>query len=344
MKKHLLLAVFSLAMGFTACKTTDSATRDELSLLEAAAQTAAASISRTIKSGSIIAVVRISSQDANLSQQIISWLENRLVASGNLTTVSRERINEVLKEQHLGLSSYIDQESAQRIGHLLGAEYVLAGDIKRFEGKSIFNIQVLKTEEGVLAYSESFDITDSDFFPGAEYAEMSYAPFLPLAFYWGDGLVGGGGTFLELYYSPLPYLSVGFGGMGFAYLEGNEFSNGEDYELVLFFSTSIYLGAIVPITKRINWLGYGGLSFKLWSSDEGLIASYENEDENDEGEVSYSYNVINPVFQTGFAYKFTDEIGLSLTYRGEWFADGKYRNSVSIGFLLRFDNWNKWKL
>ncbi|MDR1904811.1 MAG: CsgG/HfaB family protein [Treponema sp.] len=131
----------------------------ELSLYENAAQTAANNIVSSVNSGSI-AVVRISSQDTNLSQQIIQWLENGLVAGRILTTISREKINDVLKEQRLGLSGLIDDESAQRIGHLLGAEYVLAGDIKNLNGTSILNIQVLETETGRLLYSDSFSIKD----------------------------------------------------------------------------------------------------------------------------------------------------------------------------------------
>jgi TolB-like protein len=126
---------------------------------EKAAQAAATDIANRINSGTV-AVVKIFSPSENLSLQIIRWLENRLLENKNLTVVSRQQINAVLGEQQFGLSGYADDESAQRLGHLLGARYVLSGEIITVNGESLLNIQVLETETARLIYSNSFQIED----------------------------------------------------------------------------------------------------------------------------------------------------------------------------------------
>jgi curli biogenesis system outer membrane secretion channel CsgG len=126
---------------------------------EKAAQTAAMDISKRINSGTV-AVVKIFSPNENLSLQIIRWLENQLLENRKLTVVSRQQINALLSEQEFGLSGYVDDESAQKIGHLLGAQYVLSGEIITVNGVSLLNVQVLETETAMLIYSKSFQIED----------------------------------------------------------------------------------------------------------------------------------------------------------------------------------------
>jgi TolB-like protein len=63
-----------------------------------------------------------------------------------------------MNEQEFGLSGYVDDESAQRIGHLLGAKYVLSGEIINVDRMSILNIQAIETETAMLLYSNSFQI------------------------------------------------------------------------------------------------------------------------------------------------------------------------------------------
>jgi TolB-like protein len=127
--------------------------------LENAAQTAVVDISNRINNGTI-AVVNIFTSNENVSLQVIRWLENRLVENRKLTIIARQQINAVLNEQEFGLSGYVDDESAQRIGHLLGAKYVLSGEIIIVNGISILNIQVIETETAMLIYSNSFQIED----------------------------------------------------------------------------------------------------------------------------------------------------------------------------------------
>jgi TolB-like protein len=110
----------------------------------------------------VLAVVAINSQSSELSLQIIRTLENKLVRNHNLQIVSRTQIEIVIAEQDLGASGYVDDDSAQKLGHILGAKYVLVGEITKPEDSFFLNIQVLETETARLIYSDTFEIDKTE--------------------------------------------------------------------------------------------------------------------------------------------------------------------------------------
>ncbi|MDR3302770.1 MAG: CsgG/HfaB family protein [Spirochaetaceae bacterium] len=109
-----------------------------------------------------LAVVSITSLSNELTSQIIRLLENRLVNTKNLKLVTRQRIETILAEQKFGLSGWVDDNTAQGIGHILGADYVLTGDLIKPENQYFLNIQIIETETGLLVYSNSFAIKNNE--------------------------------------------------------------------------------------------------------------------------------------------------------------------------------------
>jgi TolB-like protein len=144
-----IIFIFSLNLS---CKTFS-----ERYILEDAAYEAVKDISKKITNGNI-AVISISSPGENESLQIIRWLENGLLQNREIGIVSRQQINAVLREQEFGISGYVDDASAQKIGHILGAEYVLSGELINIGGENILNIQILEVETARLMYSNSYKI------------------------------------------------------------------------------------------------------------------------------------------------------------------------------------------
>jgi TolB-like protein len=63
-----------------------------------------------------------------------------------------------LREQEFGASGYADDEFIQKIGHILGAEYVLSGELINIGNEKFLNIQVLEVETAKLMYSNNFKI------------------------------------------------------------------------------------------------------------------------------------------------------------------------------------------
>ena len=112
--------------------------------------------------GSSFAVINIESLSDDLSLHIIGLLETGLVHSERLQIVSRQRIQTVMDEQNFGMSGYVDDNTAQRIGRLLGARFVLTGEIIKPENRYFLNIQVLETETAIIMYSKSYEIRNSE--------------------------------------------------------------------------------------------------------------------------------------------------------------------------------------
>jgi len=130
--------------------------------LDNATHTASIEIAQKVPAQSSLAVVSIKSLSDDLSLHIITLLETELVNTDKLSMVSRQRVNAVLDEQNFGVSGYVDDNSAQKIGHLLGAKYVMTGELTKPESKYYLNLQVLETETARLAYSHSFEIRNSE--------------------------------------------------------------------------------------------------------------------------------------------------------------------------------------
>ena len=109
----------------------------------------------------IIAVINASPSRDDLNMQIITWLESHLLNTGKFKIVSRQRIDTVMKELHFGITGYVSDTSAQSLGKLLGAKYILVFELKNVHNKSYLNIQVLETETAALVYSNSFRINNA---------------------------------------------------------------------------------------------------------------------------------------------------------------------------------------
>ncbi len=66
---------------------------------------------------------------AALGLGVADLLTTELVNAANVRVVERERLTALLKEQDLGATGRMDQETAVRVGKLLGARYMIRGDV-----------------------------------------------------------------------------------------------------------------------------------------------------------------------------------------------------------------------
>ena len=130
--------------------------------LDQAAKTAAEEIQQTAAIRGTFAVAVVHAPSDELSAQITRKLENNLLANKKISLLSRQKIQSVLAEQDFGVSGYVDDETAPRIGHLLGAKFILTAELSGPGGTQYLHIQVLETESGALAYSNSFAIKTSE--------------------------------------------------------------------------------------------------------------------------------------------------------------------------------------
>ncbi len=89
----------------------------------------------------------------NIGKGVADMLVTALVESGQFTVIEREELDEVLKEQGLGLTGTVTPQSAAKVGQLLGVQRIITGSITEFGSKKskvgggigVFNLGVSTT-------------------------------------------------------------------------------------------------------------------------------------------------------------------------------------------------------
>ena len=85
---------------------------------------------------------------AELGEGAAEILRTTLAETGKYTVVERSMLKKVLKEQKLGLSGVINQNTAVGIGKILGAQIVAAGSVVKLGESYTLNIRFVDVETG----------------------------------------------------------------------------------------------------------------------------------------------------------------------------------------------------
>jgi TolB-like protein len=83
-----------------------------------------------------------------LEQSIPEQLKTELSLLSGITVLERSRIEDVLAEQALSQSGAIDSRQAQEVGKLLGAQFVLTGELSSADGRLRIDVHITRTETG----------------------------------------------------------------------------------------------------------------------------------------------------------------------------------------------------
>lgn len=85
---------------------------------------------------------------SNLELGTAEALTESMVGSGRFRTVERTQLDQVIKELNLNRTEYTDPATAQKIGHLVGAQYLVLGSFQVFQGQVRLDARVLRVETG----------------------------------------------------------------------------------------------------------------------------------------------------------------------------------------------------
>jgi TolB-like protein len=126
--------------------------------LKQAVQRAAENLETHLKSGTTVAVVSFASPTEAFSVYVLDELTAALVNRRKLLVVDRKNLDVVRQEQGFGFSGEVDDESAIRVGHFLGAQAVVTGRLNRAGGAYRIVIQAINAETSAVEASYSSDI------------------------------------------------------------------------------------------------------------------------------------------------------------------------------------------
>jgi serine/threonine-protein kinase len=91
---------------------------------------------------------------ANLETGVEDALTQSLVESGRFRTVERSQLDRVMNELNLNRSEYVDPATAQKIGRLIGAQYLVVGSFQVWQGQIRLNARLIRVETGEVVGAE----------------------------------------------------------------------------------------------------------------------------------------------------------------------------------------------
>ncbi|MDR1219846.1 MAG: CsgG/HfaB family protein [Treponema sp.] len=130
--------------------------------LKQAVQRAVENLETHLKSGTTVAVVSFAAPTEAFSVYALDELTAALVNRKKLLALDRKNLDVVRQEQNFGFSGEVDDESAIRIGHFLGAQAVVTGRLNRAGGAYRMVIQAINAETSVVESSYSIDLVADD--------------------------------------------------------------------------------------------------------------------------------------------------------------------------------------
>ncbi|MDR1175499.1 MAG: DUF1566 domain-containing protein [Treponema sp.] len=154
MKKILL---FALALQFTACLSMGSKNTGIVPL-DTAIQNAGKEISDTLAVNTKVVVLNFSSPSDQFSDYVIEELSLSLVKSKKLVIVDRKNLDLIREEINFQLSEEVDDESAQEIGKLLGAESIVSGSLLAMGDFYRFRVKTINVTSAAIEVSSSVSV------------------------------------------------------------------------------------------------------------------------------------------------------------------------------------------
>lgn len=128
--------------------------------LDDAIKNAASEISNRLENGSTVAVINFQSQSVRLTDYAIAEMNNAIVNMGKLRPVERRRLDAVRNELNFNISGDVSDESAQSIGRILGAQYIIMGSIEIIGTAYKIRFQAITTETAAIRYAFSENINN----------------------------------------------------------------------------------------------------------------------------------------------------------------------------------------
>jgi TolB-like protein len=93
-------------------------------------------------------------QGKQAGEIVAEWLITSLVKTGRFDVVERAQLQKVLKEQQLGMTGMISQETAARVGELLGVKVIITGSVIQIGNTVEVNARLINVEDGSILKAE----------------------------------------------------------------------------------------------------------------------------------------------------------------------------------------------
>ena len=90
-----------------------------------------------------------------LAAEVPQALSAAFLKGRYLKPVERQELEKALREMELGSSDAVDSRTAQQIGRLLGAKYLLLGSLTKLAATAKISYRLVRTETGEIVQADS---------------------------------------------------------------------------------------------------------------------------------------------------------------------------------------------
>lgn len=93
-------------------------------------------------------------QGKQIGEIVAEWLITSLSNTGRFEVVERAQLKKVLQEQQLGISGMINQETAAKMGELLGVKVIVSGSVIQIGNTYDVNARMISVQDGSIIKAE----------------------------------------------------------------------------------------------------------------------------------------------------------------------------------------------
>ena len=111
-----------------------------------------------VNRGTKVAILNFQSAQPELAEYFIDELTMNIVNDGRLTVVDRRNMEVLQEEMHFQMSGFVSDESAQSIGHMLGAQTIISGSISVIGNVCNLRIRAIGVETAAIQGALNLDI------------------------------------------------------------------------------------------------------------------------------------------------------------------------------------------
>jgi TolB-like protein len=147
MKRVLWFAFFAILATVTYAQTIDQAIEN-----------AAKELSGKLQANTSIVVLDFQAPTERLTNYVIDELNGQIVNIGRLKPVERRQLDAIRSELTFNASGDVSDESAQRIGHMLGSQYIITGSIETIATEYRIRFRAITVETASIIYTFSENI------------------------------------------------------------------------------------------------------------------------------------------------------------------------------------------
>lgn len=154
--KRILLACAALAIAIA-----PAAAADKVYKLDKAVALVAKELSEKLPAGTKVVIYDIRAEKPEAGAYIIDELTYDLLQNDKLVVVDRENLDALRQELSLQVSGDVSDESAQKLGAMLGAEVLITGSFELLAGNYRYATKAVQVETAQIRYLSALSVESS---------------------------------------------------------------------------------------------------------------------------------------------------------------------------------------